>query len=100
LTKLRKNKTLLFSDHGPSTNSKFARQFITLELYFKGERKFHAQAQAQALDPFVLAFWKKKTEPAMEKHAWVLSAEYIRKNLPPSHFRFVERRRKWYKKKP
>jgi hypothetical protein len=20
--------------------------------------------------------------------------------LPPSHFRFVERRRKWYKKKP
>jgi hypothetical protein len=45
-------------------------------------------------------FWKKKTEPAMEKHAWVLSAEYIRKNLPPSHFRFVERRRKWYKKKP
>jgi hypothetical protein len=42
-------------------------KIITLELYFKGERKFHAQAQAQALDPFVLAFWKKKTEPAMEK---------------------------------
>jgi hypothetical protein len=82
LTKLRKNKTLLFSDHGPSTNSKFAREFITLELYFKGEIKFHAQAQA--LDPFVLAL--AKTEPAMEKHAWVLSAEYIRKNLPPSHF--------------
>jgi hypothetical protein len=32
---LTKNKTLLFSNHGPSTNSKFAREFITPELYFK-----------------------------------------------------------------
>jgi hypothetical protein len=61
----KKNKTLLFSDHGPSTNNKFATEFITPELYCKGERKFHAQAQA--LDPFVLAFWKEKTEPSNGK---------------------------------
>jgi hypothetical protein len=48
-------------------------------------------------------FWhsgRKKQNQQWKKHAWVLSAEYIRKNLPPSHFRFVERRKKWYKKKP
>jgi len=52
---------------------------------------------------WTLLFWHSGRKE--EKQQWknmlgFLSAEHIRKNLPPSHFRFAERRRKWYKKKP